>query len=353
MKAVRQNVDNMYGEVVFRRKLARQHVDGETILPDFCSKQQTDEILRARIQATTDTMAALKARGIRLSPFIELGAERCQRSLAMVNDLDALGFAVDISFDQLRTAKYYSRIFDKPKLPYRVCCDVNHLPFKQASIPFIFCYEFLHHFPSPAPVVHDIFQILSEGYFFFDEEPCRRPRIPLYTQKSKVYSAQYQKKNPVLRFLESFISEEHCDEREHGIIENHDISLDDWVHALSAFDDREITVSSLRGRFRARLGTRVGLRNLPNVLFGGNLRALCKKERKVFTPAAADALSLLTCPECRLRSASGLVGAEPSLVTDSNQLRCEACGTAFPIIDGVMLILPKKLQAKLYPEFCQ
>jgi len=173
------------------------------------------------------------------------------------------------------------------------------------------------------------------------------PRSPKCIQRS------IKKKNPVLRFLESFISEEHCDEREHGIIENHDISLDDWVHALSAFDDREITVSSLRGRFRARLGTRVGLRNLPNVLFGGNLRALCKKERKVFTPAAADALSLLTCPECRLRSASGLVGAEPSLVTDSNQLRCEACGTAFPIIDGVMLILPKKLQAKLYPEFCQ
>jgi hypothetical protein len=38
----------------------------------------------------------------------------------------------------------------------------------------MFCYEFLHHFPSLAPIITEIYCVLSDGYFFFDEEPFKR-----------------------------------------------------------------------------------------------------------------------------------------------------------------------------------
>jgi hypothetical protein len=48
----------------------------------------------------------------------------------MMNDFNAKGIAIDISFEQLRTADHFAELFNRPKLPVRVCCDANHLPVK-------------------------------------------------------------------------------------------------------------------------------------------------------------------------------------------------------------------------------
>jgi len=347
-----QKIENMRGEVVFRQKLAKQHVEGETVLPSYCGKEQAENILRDRVQETLKDISALKVKGLALSPFVELGAERCQRSLVMTNDFGADGFAVDISFHQLKTAGHYAELFNKPRMPHRVCCDANHLPFRSASIPFVFCYEFLHHFPSVAPVVRGIHEILSAGNFFFAEEPFKRPRLRLYEQKRKLHSPEGDKRSSVVRFLEGFFSEEGCDEVEHGVIENGDISMHEWVDALSVFDSREVTLSSLGKRIQTRLGSRPGLRNLPNAMFGGGIRGICRKESRQATPKLDNILDLLTCPECAFRPSGGSTRLEPSLRREQSRLRCEACDRAFPIIDGIMVIFPKNILEQLYPEFC-
>jgi SAM-dependent methyltransferase len=181
-----QTIVNLRGEVEFRRKLARQHVTGEVLLPDYYLKEEHDKVLLDRVNATSQDMTRLVERGIGLSPFLELGAERCHRSLVLTNDFGAEGFAVDISLHQLETAEHFASLFHRPKQPYRVCGDVAQLPFKDHSFPFIFGYSFLHHFPSPGPVLREIHRVLGNGYFFFDEEPFRRPHVYLYKQGHKV-----------------------------------------------------------------------------------------------------------------------------------------------------------------------
>src|SRR5260221_6519816 len=61
------------------------------------------------------------------------------------------------------------------RLPVRVCCDAYHLPFRSGSLPFVFCYETLHHFPEPGPIVAEAHRVLAPGgTFLFDEEPYRK-----------------------------------------------------------------------------------------------------------------------------------------------------------------------------------
>ena len=95
---------------------------------------------------------------LKISPFIEIGAERCQRSLVMQNDFRADGAAVDISYDRLKSADYYRKVFKKEKMPVRICCDAYNLPFLNNFVPFIFCYETLHHFLDPSPIVNEFIE---------------------------------------------------------------------------------------------------------------------------------------------------------------------------------------------------
>ncbi|MEN4006265.1 MAG: class I SAM-dependent methyltransferase [Methanobacteriaceae archaeon] len=133
------------------------------------------KILSDRMKKTFEQMILLKESGAVLSPYIEIGAERCQRSLVMENDLKATGAAIDISYDMLKSCDYYKDVFNKSKVPLRICCDANNLPFITNSIPFVFCYETLHHFPDPTPILKEIHRVLSPGgHFFFDDEPYKK-----------------------------------------------------------------------------------------------------------------------------------------------------------------------------------
>jgi len=195
----RQTIDNMKAEIEFREKLSRQHVSGEIILSDYYKKEEHDKILLERLNKTKNKMEELNNKGIGLSPFIEMGAERGQRSLVLTNDFKAKGFAVDISYHQLKTVEHFSELFKRKKLPVRVCCDANNLPFKNNSLPFAFSYEFLHHFPSPNPIIKEIHRVLANGYYFFDEEPYKRElKIALYKRKNKIYSKNELAKNKTL-----------------------------------------------------------------------------------------------------------------------------------------------------------
>src|SRR5205807_240695 len=133
--------------------------------------------------------------------------------LVVANDFGGTGVAADISYHQLATMEHFSRLFGRPALPMRICCDANHLPFRSNSFPFVFAYQFLHHFPNIAPIINEVHRVQSRGYFYFDEEPFKRiMRLVLYRQKAKIYSQQVLSRNRYLSLIESFISESESDE---------------------------------------------------------------------------------------------------------------------------------------------
>jgi len=344
-----QTRDQKLGEIFFREKLAIQHTTGEMVLPNYFDKKEHDEILRQRICDTQKRIKELKNKGITISPFVELGAERCHRSLVLVNDFDASGFVVDISYHQLATAQHFAKLFNLKKLPVRVCCDVMHLPFKTCSLPFTFCYEFLHHFPKIRPVIESINRIMSDGYFFFDEEPFKRPRVPLYKQKYEVSSTKYQTRSKVRLFLEKFISKDLCLEEEYGILENHQIPLSEWEKALRIFDSRDVTISSLRKKLQTRMNRGLNIKHIPHLLLGGGIEGLCKKNMPDKKPSNSEIFNLLTCPEC-LNSNEG---KEPTLIHESDCLRCPNCQTVHPIVDDIILLFRRKDLLELYPQFAQ
>jgi uncharacterized protein YbaR (Trm112 family) len=80
----RQTIDSQRGEIEFRKKLSVQHVTGEKLLAEYYDKDEHDKILQERMEKTASDMRKLQST-IALSPFIELGAERCQRSLVLAN----------------------------------------------------------------------------------------------------------------------------------------------------------------------------------------------------------------------------------------------------------------------------
>jgi SAM-dependent methyltransferase len=344
-----QTIDNLKGEIAFRAKLAVQHVSGDVLLPDYYRKAEHDRILLSRVEATRRRMSELAALGLRLSPFLELGAERGQRSLVLVNDFGATGIAVDISYHQLKSMEHFARLFGRPKLPLRVCCDANNLPLKSNSFPFVFCYEFLHHFPSLGPIVREIHRVTAGGYFYFDEEPFRRAlKVPLYRQRHKMYSQRTLRKHWYIRLIESFISEPACDEVEHGVIENERLSLTEWCTALTLFEHRDISLVSLE-RFRSKLGLRPGLKNGLNYLLGGTIAGLCQKESPPPREGPLELEDVFRCPDCAL-------GEQPrdldhsSLIEVAGGYRCAECGFIYPSRDGITFLLPRGKLHRLYPE---
>jgi len=344
-----QTIENLRGEIEFRGKLARQHVTGEVLFPDYYDMEEHNQILFERVQATFQKMSELKDLGVHFSPFLELGAERGQRSLVLTNDFSAEGVAIDISFHQLATTEHFTKLFHREKLPLRICCDANHLPFKNNSFPFIYCYQFLHHFPSPKPVMDEIFRVLSNGYFYFDEEPFKRVlKLNLYKQSTKIYSKRAFRKNKYVNLIEGFISEAYCDEVEHGIIENNDISLTEWSTALSIFDDYDVNLFSIYN-ITSKLGNRIHLGNVLNILLGGRIAGLCRKKTGVERNSQINLLNLLACPDCQIPSSNGSFD-RPSLVELSGSYKCTQCGFTYPCKEGIIFLLPKDELQQLYPD---
>jgi SAM-dependent methyltransferase len=242
-----QDVSNKRGEIEFRRRLYRQQVDGEEIFSDEFDGLGIEEVLQQRMNDTTTVMRDLLASGITLSPYLEIGAERGQRSLALENDLGLEGAALDLSFDLLRSCAHYSDVFGKPRLPLRVCADAYRLPFRTGSLPFVFCYQTLHHFPALEPILAEIHRVLAPGgHFFFAEEPYRRVlHVDLIEARGGVRTAP---RGRVRKLLRNLFVKESFNEEDYGVIENHDIPLSEWRRALAVFEEGHSTLELDRFR---------------------------------------------------------------------------------------------------------
>ncbi|MCM2267380.1 MAG: class I SAM-dependent methyltransferase [Elusimicrobiales bacterium] len=296
------------------------------------------------MKKTRDEISRIRARGMPISPYLEIGAERCQRSLVMENDLGAEGLAADLSFDMLKSCGHYMSVFGKSKSPLRVCCDANALPFLSGSIPFVFCYQTLHHFPDPGPIVAEMNRVLSPGgYFSVNEEPFMKVlHFGLYKGR-KIYAQNAPPPGKLRDTLDFFFSESDCNEVAHGVIENDRITLGTWRRALAVFAEKDFKLRTIKG-IEADLFGAGGLWRLAAAwLFGGEIRGV---GRKAGVPPAVPRLPAesLACPACAER------GKESPVRLDVSGASCAVCGSRFPSEDGVLFLFARDKFVELYPE---
>lgn len=342
-----QPIEAKKSEIEFRKKLVQIHVEGKKVLENEFDAEGIIRILAARMKNTAADMEALQREGIPLSPYIEIGAERGQRALVMENDLGMTGAAVDLSFDMLKSCDHFARVFQRTKFPLRICTDANTLPFRSGSVPFIFCYETLHHFPSPVPIVKEIARVLAPGgYFFFDEEPFRKIlHVNLY-KKEKEYSEQSLHEGFLRKVMDYFFGEPNCNEVDHGVIENNDIPMSDWEKSFKFFEEKKVNLSSMQVIKTAMYPRKNYLLYPLAFLLGGRISALCRKggssHRKI-----SSIREVLICPECRA------TGVESDLRQDSSSMCCSRCNTRYPGYEGVQFLLEKEKFNEFYPDICR
>ena len=338
-----QSAEAKRGEIEYRRMLSQQHLGGEALIADELDKATIERILNERMTKTREQISALRAKGIPVSPYIEIGAERGQRSLVLENDLDATGAALDISFDMLKNCEYYAKLYGKEKLPLRICADANNLPFLSNSIPFFFCYETLHHFPTPAPIVSEIHRVLTPGgYMFIDEEPFKKVlHLNIYTP-NKSYSTKELNRSRFKKIMDYFFANQSCNETEHGIIENDQIPLREWKKAFKPFSEKHVSLTS------PRITTSMYPEKNPfrypiAYLLGGTISALCRKDGQAPTELRPISETLM-CPACRE------AGAESGVRLEGQACRCSRCAASYPIHEGVLFLFTPEKLLEFYPE---
>lgn len=342
-----QSFDSKQGEVIYRRKLAlQQSSEGQAILPEAHTKQEILAVMQERMAQTRRDVETIIAEGVPVSPYLELGAERCQRALVLENEFNAAGFALDISLDMLRYASIIAERFGLAQMPIRIACDAYNLPFRNETIAFAFCYQTLHHFPSPRPICEEISRVLhANGGLFFDDEPVRgyyRRLMPTYHRRGHDLSA-FERLVDKLGLL-SVLSKADVLEQEHGILEE-EFDIPMWRRTLSGFQPIHIVVNR---KLRIRVNS---LNWSPGAvlaqLAGGNIQVLAKKagghNAEEYSDTKERLLDLLGCPNC---------ADKPALSRSSgHELRCPQCKTSYPEIDGVWLLFEKSLGRRLYPEY--
>jgi SAM-dependent methyltransferase len=342
--SIHQTINNRKGEIEFRKKLTQQQVEGLSLIDNEFNLEEIKNILNERMLKTFEQIKLIKEKGNIISPYIEIGAERGQRSLVMENDLMAEGAAVDISFDMLKSCDYYHKEFGKEKMPLRICCDANNLPFLSNSIPFIFTYETLHHFPSPEPIIKEVHRVSKPGgSFFFDEESFIKVlHLNLYKGK-KNFSKEKLTQNYFMRVLDFFFAEMDCNEVDHGIIENINITLSTWKKSLSPYIEKEIKIESVHFFKSSLFNPRNYLKYFINYLLGGSISGICKKSGKD-SKKQISIREALICPSCMDNH------FESKLTRKESSYSCIKCNNTYPFVDGVLFLFSDYMFKELYPE---
>jgi ubiquinone/menaquinone biosynthesis C-methylase UbiE len=339
----RQPLQAQKGEIEFRKKLASQHVNGTHTIKDEFSTEEIEKILMDRMENTQKRMNLLKARDIPLSPYIELGAERGQRSLTMENEMGARGAAIDLSFDMLKSCDHYMSVFKKTECPTRICCDIHFLPFESNSIPFVFCYQFLHHFPDPGAVIQEVYRVLKEGgYFYFDEEPYKKIlHLNLYNRK--IYSKKTLHAGRIQKAVDYFFAREVNNEEDYGIVENDEIPIKTWKRALRKFGKKEVEIRTLHNICADVFNPVNKLHYILASLGGGVISGLCQKEGKGDSNFKTVE-NLFVCPSCLKEH------KERKLNRHGDLYFCASCKKKYPHKNGIAFLFPYDILSELYPE---
>jgi uncharacterized protein YbaR (Trm112 family) len=264
--------------------------------------------------------------------------------------MKAQGAAVDISYDMLKSCDHYKEIFRKNKVPLRICSDANNMPFMSNSVPFVFCYETLHHFPDPTPIIKEIHRVLVPGgYFSFNEEPYKRIlHISLYNAE-KIYAKKQRRQGKLRKIktvLDIFFARKSCNEVDHDIIENLEITIKTWKRSLQPFKEKNVNLHSTA--ITKTVDTEMFQpknkgKYLLSYLFGGEISGLCRKAGQ-FDGTRIPIEEAVICPSCLMKA------TESKLASKSTDLFCKRCNNSYPIYNGIVFLFsPDKLE-ELYPE---
>jgi uncharacterized protein YbaR (Trm112 family)/SAM-dependent methyltransferase len=334
-----QNLSTKKGEVEFRKNLALyQSGSMQHFLPDALSGEETLVLLKKRIEKSRSDFSSLRDSGVILQPYIEIGAERCQRSLLLENEFKSSGIAMDISFEILKFADVVAHELGYKKMPVRVACDVNDLPVRSDSTKFVFCYQTLHHFPDPSLITQQIQRVLSNrGVFFFAEEPVR----PALAEHLRFYNRKGHKLNALEKLLNRLgilhiISTSGDFERSYDVLEM-EFDLKTWEHTCDGFKEVAFEVSKIKLTRDPK-----ALKNKLANLVGGNITGKCRifKDAKE-SPKIENVIDMLTCPVC---------SCSPLEIIKSHGLYCTNCEIHYPEIDGIIFLFDPALGKELYPQ---
>jgi len=333
---MKQTIESKKGEIFFRKKLVKYQVEKTEQIEDELNSTEIENVLQERMGTTIADMNYLKSKDVNISFYVEIGAERCQRALVLENDFTSEGIAVDLSFDMLRSCDYYSRAFDKKNLPLRICCDANSLPFKNNSVPFIFTYSTLHHFPDPGIIVREIERVTSPGgNFFSGVEPVKQwLHIGLYDPGS-MYSDKVCASGNLKKLIDYFFAKKHCTETRYDIVENDEISVADWKKAFGVFNIKEMSVHSLK---YLNFDLNSKLQSWLAAMLGGMTKGLFQKPGE--QPGEVKTDDILMCLLCK-----------SDIVQGHEKYFCHKCGQIYPVRDNVVFMLKPESLQEFYPEF--
>jgi len=314
-----------------KRAEAERPYHGSRLLKD----EKVAAMFRERADTAIRDLEVLANRGVRFTPFLEIGAGSVQRSAALIHRWHAQGAATDISMHSLRDMPEMLMLLGYQHGPMRICCDAHSIPFEDNTFQFVFCYQTLHHFPNPVPVVAECHRVLgSGGWFFFNEEPMDSP-LKRFLRGGRHLSHPMTPPQKIAHGLhvDRLFWDDSALELSLGMVEaRFDIGL--WRQTLRVFDKVEVETSK---KFRLRSDLyRPYIAATLSGIWGGNVMGLCHKSTGI--PTSEDFSRRLRCVDCY----------SSSLSREEGIVRCVHCGRRYPLEDGILRMLPKDLDSSIF-----
>jgi len=206
---------NRAGEIEHRRLLAKAPV--ETWMP----------MVEKRMEDTKRIFRKLNLPINHLWDVAEIGADKCQRIMALVEEYGMKGYAIDISPDMLRLGAAIAQHRNWPD-GRRLKMQPIDLMEYEPDVPFhlVICFATVHHFPDPRPVFAKVKKMLGpKGYFYFDREPMKS-YLGLHEVK-RIWGGIKYGREP---------------ETKYGILED-SFPLEEWIKAFDLFEDWDVSLS--------------------------------------------------------------------------------------------------------------
>jgi len=342
-----QSTENQLGEISYRRGAS------------FGEPEKAMEQVRELIAARRGAFEHFREVGLLQGPYLEIGAGVSQTALLLRNEFGLDGAATDISLHALDAAEEIASRLGYSEVPLRICCDARWLPFQDKTFQLTYCFQTLHHFADPGPILREVQRVLAPGgYFYLSEEPIRRWLcLNLYRcerlEDLKGFD-QWLYETGLLRYVaEAYVGSK--PESTWGIMENQSISLAYWDRCLSVFHEVSLDASKLFTRdaivFRSLL-LRLGVpakkaERVAAFLFGAELSGLCRLDTSgPPRPKAEDLRQLCRCPECH-RALRWKEGRKKERNGSAGRFECPACGP-FPQENGVHLLFRRAQLDTLY-----